>query len=74
MEQPGIVGTYLQRDLIFKYAIALHALALEKRATKTSGSTRRHKRTWSSHCNYVPRYELYLLRRFKAKLAANLGK
>ena len=24
--------------------------------------------------NYVPRHELYLLRRLKAKLAANLGK
>jgi hypothetical protein len=60
LEQPGIVGTYLQRDLIFKYAIALHALALEKKGhenERLDQKAQAYLEQSLSTRNYVPRHD-----------------
>jgi uncharacterized protein YjbI with pentapeptide repeats len=80
--EPGIIGPNSQADVIFKYAIALHALALdstgdERKQLDEEAQDYLEQSLWDR--NYLPSHELYLLRRyitdeFKVKLAAKLGK
>ena len=82
LEQPGIIGTNSDGDLIFRYAFALHALALEKEGDEKERLEQKAQAYLEKSLrnrNYVPSHELYLLRRyitdeFKAKLAASLSK
>ena len=76
-------GSHSRGDLLFKYAIALHALAtLEKREDeklRLEEKARAHLEKSLKNRNYVPSHELYLLRNyitdeFKAQLAAKLSK
>jgi uncharacterized protein YjbI with pentapeptide repeats len=81
-EQPGIIGPNSQGDLIFKYAVALHAAALEKNGNekeRLDQEAQAYLEQSLRNRNYLPSHELYLLRRyikdeFKAKVAANLRK
>ena len=80
LEQPGIVETNSDGDLIFRYAFALHALALEKQGDEKERLERKSQAYLEKSLrnrNYVPSHELHLLRRyitddFKTKLAASL--
>ncbi|OCK59155.1 pentapeptide repeat-containing protein [Bradyrhizobium sp. LMTR 3] len=82
LEQPGILET-LRGDLIFRYAVALHALALEKNGDEKKELDQKaltHLEFSLRDRNYVPSHELYLLRHyimdkdeFKAKLATLLN-
>jgi hypothetical protein len=76
-------GTHSRGDLLFKYAIALHALAtLEKRddeKLRLDQKAGAYLEKSLKNRNYVPSHELYLLRRyitdeFKEQLAAKLSK
>jgi hypothetical protein len=80
-EQPGIVEPNSQGDLIFRYGVALHALAMTKTGDEKERLDQeaqlRLKQSLKNR-NYIPSHELYLLRRyitgeFKAKLVANLS-
>jgi uncharacterized protein YjbI with pentapeptide repeats len=80
-EQPGIVEPNSQGDLIFRYAVALHALAMTKTGDEMERLDQeaqlRLKQSLKNR-NYIPSHELYLLGRyitdeFKAKLVANLS-
>ena len=82
LEQPGIVETNSDGDLIFRYAFALHALALEKQGDEKERLERKSQAYLEKSLrnrNYVPSHELHLLRRyitddFKTKLADSLSK
>ncbi|MET4387314.1 uncharacterized protein YjbI with pentapeptide repeats [Bradyrhizobium sp. F1.4.3] len=81
LEQPGIVDADSGSDLLFRYAFALHALALEKEGDEKERLEREAQANLEKSLrdlHYVPSHELYLLRRymtneFKAQLA-NLSK
>ncbi|WFU70505.1 pentapeptide repeat-containing protein [Bradyrhizobium sp. CB2312] len=81
LEQPGIVDANSDSDLLFRYAFALHALALEKEGDEKERLERKAQANLEKSLrdlHYVPSHELYLLRRyitgeFKAQLA-NLSK
>ncbi len=78
LEQPGILEI-LRGDSIFRYAVALHALASEKNGDEKKELDQKaltHLEDALRNRNYVPSHELYLLRHyimdkdeFKAKLA-----
>src|SRR5207302_8615062 len=78
LEQPGIVETKSDGDLIFRYAFALHALALKEKGDekeRLEQMARAYLEKSLKNRNYVPSHELYLLRgyiadEFKAQLAA----
>jgi uncharacterized protein YjbI with pentapeptide repeats len=82
LEQPGIVATNSDGDLIFRYAFALHALALGKKGDekeRLEQKAQAYLEKSLQNRNYVPSHELYLLRRyitdeFRTKLADGLGK
>ncbi len=77
LEKPGIIETNSDGDLIFRYAFALHALALEKEGDEKGRLEQKAQAYLEKSLrnrNYVPSHELYLLRRyitdeFKAKLS-----
>jgi hypothetical protein len=79
-EQPGIIDSSSQGDYIFKYAIALHALAMTKAGDEKERLVQKaedHLMQSLKNRNYIPSHELYLLRRyitgeFKARLVAHL--
>ena len=82
MEQPGIVAANSDGDLIFRYAFALHALALGKKGDekeRLEQKAQAYLEKSLQNRNYVPSHELYLLRRyitdeFRTKLADGLSK
>jgi uncharacterized protein YjbI with pentapeptide repeats len=81
LEQPGIVETDSQGGLMFRYAVALHALALEDKGDDKQPLEQKAQAYLEKSLrdrNYVPSHELYLLRRyitgeFKDKLATLLS-
>ena len=81
LEQPGIVETNSQGELVFRYAVALHALALEKKDDEKQPLEQKAQAYLEKSLrnrNYVPSHELFLLRRyitdeFKDKLVAILN-
>jgi uncharacterized protein YjbI with pentapeptide repeats len=80
--KPGIVQANPSGDSMFRYAIALHALALEKEGEEKERLEQQAQAYLASSLvdrNYVPSHELYTLRRyitdeFKTKLADTLSK
>ena len=80
LEEPGIVDTNSDGDLLFRYAFALHALALEKEGDEKERLEQKARAFLDQSLekrNYVPSHELHLLRRyitdeFKTKLADSL--
>ena len=80
MEEPGIVDTNSDGDLLFRYAFALHALALEKEGDEKERLEQKAQAFLDQSLekrNYVPSHELHLLRRyitdeFRTKLADSL--
>jgi Pentapeptide repeats (9 copies) len=80
-EQPGIIEPSSQGDYIFKYAVALHALAMTKEGDEKKRLDQKaqlHLERSLKNRNYIPSHELYLLRRyitdeFRAKLIAYLS-
>ena len=68
--------------MLFRYAFALHALALEKEGDEKEGLEQKARAFLDQSLekrNYVPSHELHLLRRyitddFKTKLADSLSK
>jgi uncharacterized protein YjbI with pentapeptide repeats len=79
LEQTSAVEANSHGDLMFRYAIALHALALKKQGDEKVEQKAQDYLTRSLRERYyVPSHELYLLRRyitgeFKDKLAALLS-
>jgi hypothetical protein len=81
LQQPGIVDADSGSDLLFRYAFALHALALEKEGDEKERLEREAQANLEKSLrdlHYVPSHELYLLRaymtdEFTAQLA-NLSK
>ena len=80
LEEPGIVDTNSDGDLLFRYAFALHALALEKEGDEKERLEQKARAFLDQSLekrNYVPSHELHLLRRyitdeFRTKLADSL--
>jgi uncharacterized protein YjbI with pentapeptide repeats len=81
LEQPGIVDANSDGDLMFRYAVALHALAQEQQGDDKESLEQKAQAYLEKSLrnrNYVPSHELYLLRRyitdkFKDKLATILS-
>ena len=75
-------GPLSRGDLLFKYAVALRALAQEKAGDEKQRLDQKaegYLEKSLKNRNYVPSHELYLLRRyitdeFKAQLATKLSK
>jgi hypothetical protein len=76
-EEPGIIGANSDGDLLFRYALALHALALEKDGNVKEGLEQKAQAFLDQSLqkrNYVPSHELHLLHRYiKDEFKTNLA-